>query len=608
MDIKSRLYIFKTINIIIYTVLKFKEATFLKTKEELKEKEKPSIWKSYFKLIFKVKLPWFWIALVTALYVYSARLQFLFPGYAQKILGGDISRPVVFGAMAVIIGNTLMSAVIRVTSKFTNYKIDRKFRLLFWDKLLHSPIDLFDKEKPNELVSRITADTANVSMMFSYIIPSTIAMLSFTYTTIKELFKYDWRLGVGQLLYIPIYLVFSILYGRWQYKVNVESQNKLSKLTQYLSELLINIPLIKAFANEKKEDKRGKSIIHRFYTASLIKGIADWAEAPINGILSLIQTVIVLLSGVYLVSRDIISINQWIAYYLYVDMMYAVLASGIYNYIDIKRSQGTTARIAELLEVEEEEYIGSQTMEKDNRDINFNNVSFGYDKKQVLKDINLNIPYGKTTAIIGESGGGKTTMLSLILRFYKPIEGTITMGNTSIDDLNLDAWRGLFSYVSQDSPLLSGSVRDNIIYGVDREVSDEELIKVSRQANALEFINEFPNGFDSEVGEGGSKLSGGQRQRVSIARAMLRDSDILLLDEPTANLDNQAEKSIQEAMNNLLKGRTSIIIAHDLSTIKHADQIVLIDSGQINALGTHDELMESSALYRDIVESHIKGV
>lgn len=279
---------------------------------------------------------------------------------------------------------------------------------------------------------------------------------------------------------------------------------------------MINIPLIKVFANEKKEDKRGKSIIHRFYTASLIKGIADWAEAPINGILSLIQTVIVLLSGIYLVSRDIISINQWIAYYLYVDMMYAVLASEIYNYIDIKRSQGTTARIAELLEVEEE-YIGSQTMEKDNRDINFNNVSFGYDKKQVLKGINLNIPYGKTTAIIGDSGGGKTTMLSLILRFYKPKEGTITMGNTSIDDLNLDAWRGLFSYVSQDSPLLPGNVRDNIIYGVDREVSDEELIKVARQANALEFINEFPNGFDSQVGEGGSKLSGGQRQRVSIA-------------------------------------------------------------------------------------------
>lgn len=143
--------------------------------------------------------------------------------------------------MAVIIGNTLMSAVIRVTSKFTNYKIDRKFRLLFWDKLLHSPIDLFDKEKPNELVSRITADTANVSMMFSYIIPSTIAMLSFTYTTIKELFKYDWRLGAGQLLYIPIYLVFSILYGRWQYKVNVESQNKLSKLTIKINPIFIRV-------------------------------------------------------------------------------------------------------------------------------------------------------------------------------------------------------------------------------------------------------------------------------------------------------------------------------------------------------------------------------
>ena len=576
------------------------------TKVEFKEEKKPSIWKSYFKLLFKVKLPYFWIALVTGLYIYSARLQFLFPGYAQKILGGDISRPVVFGAMAVLIGDTLLTAVIRVASKFTNFKIDRRFRMVFWRKLLHSPISLFDREKPNELVSRTTADTASVSMFFSYILPSTIAMFSFTYATIRELFKYDWRLGLGQLIYIPIYLVFSILYGKWQYKVNIVTQSKLSKLTQYLSELLINIPLIKAFANEKKEDERGQKIIHGFYRASLIRGIADWAEAPINGILSLIQTIIVLLSGIYLVSRKIISINQWVAYYLYVDMMYAVLASGIYNYIDIKRSQGTTSRIAELLEGDEEEYIGTKPLEKVNKDIIFENVNFGYDEKQVLKDINIKIPYGKTTAIIGESGGGKTTILSLLLRFYDPKVGNIKMGNTSIDEFNLKEWRDVFSYVSQDSPLLSGSIRDNIAYGVDREVSDEEIFKVADQANALEFIKEFPAGFNTEVGEGGSKLSGGQRQRVSIARAILRNSDILLLDEPTANLDNQAEKHIQDAMDRLLKDRTSIIIAHDLSTIKHADQIILLDSGRVNAIGTHDELINTSRLYQEIVESRNK--
>ena len=570
--------------------------------------KKQSIWKSYLKLMFRAKLPYIWILLCVVFQLFYSKLQFLFPGYSQQILAGDISKPIIYGAIAVIIGKTILDGIIRVISKITNFKIDRNFRKLVWRKLLHSPISLFDKEKPNELVSRTAADTANISIMFSYVIPSTIAMLYFTYITIQELFTYHKSLGIIQLIYIPIYLVLTIWYGSWQYKTNRKVQEKLSKLTQFLSELLGNMSLIKAFANENKEEKRGKNIIEGFYKVSLVRSIIDWAETPVSGILSLIQSVIVIVSGIYLVSRDIITIDIWIGYFLYVDMLYGVLNTFVYMYLDVKRSQGATARIAELLDGEEEEYNGSKSLEQLDNNLIFEDVSFGYGEKQVLSNISFKVPYGKTTAIVGESGGGKTTILSLIQRFYEPNSGEIKFGNTSIKDFNLKEWRNIFSYVSQDSPLLSGTIKENIMYGVEREVSEEELIEVSKIANLLEVINIFPNGFETQVGEGGCKLSGGQRQRIAIARALLRDSQVLLLDEPTTNLDNQSEKSIQEAMDNLLKDRTTIVIAHDLSTVKDANQIVVIDSGEIKGIGSHDELLKTNEIYKLLVDGCTQGL
>lgn len=580
----------------------------MKNKDKKNKTKKQSIWKSYLKLIFKAKLPYLWILLCIVFQLLYSKLQFLFPGYSQKILAGDISKPIIYGATGVIIGKSLLDGVIRLISKITNFKIDRSFRTLVWNKLIHSPISLFDKEKPNELVSRTASDTANISSMFSYVIPATIGMLYFTYITIQELFIYNWRLGTIQLIYIPIYLVLTIWYGGWQYKTNKKVQEKLSKLTQFLSELLSNMHLIKAFVNEEKEDKRGKGIIDGFYRASLTRSLIDWGETPVSGILTLIQSVMVIVSGIYLVSRDIITIDIWIAYFLYVDMLYGVLNTFVYMYLDVKRSQGSTSRISELLDGEEEEYIGLKTLGKFDEDLVFENVSFGYGEKQVLSNVSFNIPYGKTTAIVGESGGGKSTMLSLIQRFYAPNSGSIKLGNTSIKDFDLKDWRDAFSYVSQDSPLLSGTIRENIVYGVNREVSEAELLEVASAANMLEFINVFPNGFETQVGEGGAKISGGQRQRIAIARALLRNSEVLLLDEPTANLDNQAEKSIQEAMDNLLKDKTTIVVAHDLATIKDASQIVLIESGEIKGIGTHEELLRTNKIYKLLVNSYAQGV
>lgn len=573
----------------------------MKIQEE--QGRKTSVWKSYVQLIFKADLPWGWIIAVIIATLADSQLSLKFPAYTQKITGGDISRPVVFGAVAVILARTIMSGVVRLISNLTHYKIDKNFRALIWEKLLHSPISLFDKEKPTELVSRTSSDAANVSMAFSSVIPTLIAMLYITAGVVRELFLYDWRLAALQIIYIPIYVGVTIYYGSWRFKSNKEAQSKLSELTQFISELISNVPLIKSFVNEDKEDEKGKGFIQSFYKATLRKNIVNWAANPILGLLNLLQSMIVIISGFFLINSGSISFDQWIGYYFYIDLLYGVLDTFVMTYSDVKSSQGATSRIADLLDQPEENYGEGMELKEFNEDLVFDNVTFGYDDKKVLENISFSVPLGKKTAIIGESGGGKTTALSLVQRFYQPQDGSIKFGDTSIDDINLKDWRDSFSYVSQDSPLLSGTIRENILYGVDRPVSDEELREVARLSDADKFIGEFPEGFETQVGESGSKLSGGQRQRISIARALLRDSQFLLFDEPTANLDNQAKDAIQKSIDLLLEDKTSIVIAHDLSTIKDSDQIILIDSGKIDGIGSHEELLETNENYRILIKN-----
>src|SRR5699024_1689023 len=231
-----------------------------------------------------------------------------------------------------------------------------------------------------------------------------------------------------------------------------------------------------------------------------------------------------------------------------------------------------------------------------------NNVTFSYDDRKVLKDINFVIPKGKVTAIVGPSGGGKTTLLSLIERFYEPDVGQLVLGNTPAEKIHLDDWRNELSYVSQGSPLLSGTIKENIIYGSTARISDEDVRLADQKANALEFIEKFPEGFDTEVEEMGSKLSSGQRQRIAIARAIIKDPKYLLLDEATSSLDAQTAHTIQDALDELMKNRTTIVVAHNLTTVQNSDQIVVIDQGEVSGIGTHEELLTSSELYKDLIE------
>ena len=266
------------------------------------------------------------------------------------------------------------------------------------------------------------------------------------------------------------------------------------------------------------------------------------------------------------------------------------------------QNAGIVQKIGSILEASEESDEG-QELDTADADIVLDHVNFGYQSTQVLTDLNCLIPKGKVTAIVGTNGAGKSTLFKLLERMYDPTEGRICFGEQDIAQYKLSSWRKSFAIVTQEKPILSGTVRDNIIYGVERTVSEEELIHVAKLANVYDFIMETPRQFDAEVGPGGSNFSGGQQQCIAIARAMMRNPDCLLLDEATSNLDAKSEQQVTEALSNLMEGRTTILIAHNYSATVFADQVIVLCDGKIENCGTPEELLKTNEYYRTFAKA-----
>jgi len=377
-------------------------------------------------------------------------------------------------------------------------------------------------------------------------------------------------------------------------------------LTAFFAERLPKIRLVKSFGKEDKEIEHGKSVIKKQYEADKKRALVDLFAQPLMNSIQGIIVGIVLVYGSILVGKGEMKVSQVIAFYMYVQYLHMSVIQYGQFWQSLKQAKGASDKISEILESEDEslqrERAFNDTKNQTSGDIVLEDVSFSYTTSKILSDINLTIPKGKVTAVIGPSGGGKSTLFTLIERLYEPTDGRMLMGNVPAESIHLDEWRKSMAYVSQSTPLMSGTIRDNITYGLDREVDDKEIEKAAKMAAALDFIKKFPDGFDTEVGEFGSRLSGGQRQRIAIARAFIMDTPYLLLDEATSNLDAQSEHLIESALKKLMQNRTTVLISHDMKDIKGADQIVVIDQGKINGVGTHKELSETNELYQQLTQ------
>ncbi|MCD8505987.1 MAG: ABC transporter ATP-binding protein/permease [Alkalibacterium thalassium] len=385
-------------------------------------------------------------------------------------------------------------------------------------------------------------------------------------------------------------------------------QDETASFSGKIQQTIAEIRLMKSSTAEGYEQLKGEKDIEKLYTIGLKEGKYMAIISPLIYTLMMGVMVFVIGYGGVRVARGQMTTGQLVAFLLYLFQIIFPIITFMNFFMQMQKAAGATDRISSILEEKEEAEEQGEDRTIVDLPIIFDQVSFSYEpEKEVLKSISFEALPGEKVAFAGPSGGGKSTLFALLERFYTPDSGEIRAGEVSIETISLSSWRSQIGYVSQENAMMSGTIRSNVCYGLPDadSISDERLWEVLEMAYAKEFVEQFPGKLDEPVGERGLKLSGGQRQRINIARAFLRDPNILMMDEATASLDSQSEEKVSSALKNLMKGRTTFVIAHRLSTIVDADKILFIENGQLTGIGKHEELMKTHPLYKSFAHQQL---
>lgn len=559
----------------------------------------------YFSILKGVKLPWILMLLTLVFSIAMMNSEIQVATMTANII--DASQNAINGKeLLAYIGMALLVAAFTIASVYFTRRMEEtvtlRVRTKLWNKIMSMPTKYYDEDNGDELISRITSDASAPASLFTTMISCVVCIVT-TIQAFKQLFEYNATLAKYSLIIIPLTLVFCVVYGILQFKLGVYSTVTLAGSLGYLVEHVRNFRLIKSAVAEKFEAEKGTKTFKRMYISEFLTWLIVAGYQLSSSLFSIMFIVIVFVIGGQLIPKGEATIGDLTGFYMITGVVSIQLMQFFMDIGSVAGIFGTMKKIAEISDSEPEKAEG-EDMPQLCSSIIFDNVEFAYnEEREVLKNVSFKIPMGKVTAIIGGNGAGKSTVFKLITRLYEPKSGEIRFGDEDIANYDLKQWRDKFSYVFQSDPLISGSVRENILYGLDREVSQEELTEVAKKANCYDCIMEKPNGFDEDVGLGGSNFSGGQGQCISIARAMLRDGDYLLLDEATSNLDVMSEALVTQAMDNLMKNKTTVMIAHNYAATKNADHIIVMRDGQVEAEGSPKELLESNEYYQMFVKT-----
>ena len=511
-------------------------------------------------------------------------------------------------ALMVILALQAIFSFFRI-SLFVNFTENSlsNIRFALYENLVKLPMSFYSQKRVGELNSRISADISQLQDTFTTTIAEFLRQFILIIGGFVILGSISPKLTMMMLAIVPIVAVAAVIFGRFIRKYGKKTQDKVAESQVIVEETLQGISNVKAFANEWYEIQRYKNKIREIVKIA-IKGGQYRGYFASFIILCLFGCVVaVVWYGITLtIKGEVEGVGDLISFVLYTTFIGASFGGIAEMYAQIQKAVGATERVFELLEETPEKINANPkttSLEKIKGNVSFHNVAFSYPSRkevEVLKNVNFTAEFGQKIAIVGPSGAGKSTISSLLLRFYDITSGQILVDGKSIYDYDLENLRGNMSIVPQDVILFGGTIRENIAYGKP-DASDEEIMLAAKQANALNFVEGFPEKFETLVGERGVKLSGGQRQRIAIARALLKNPSILILDEATSSLDSESEKLVQEALEVLMEGRTSIIIAHRLSTIRNADKILVLDNGKITEEGTHQELINlENGIYKNL--------
>ena len=477
-------------------------------------------------------------------------------------------------------------------------RIVTDLRNKLYEQIQKQSLSFFAEHPTGLLMSRITNDVQAVQTASSEAITALVKDTFMLIALVGVIFYMDWKLALIAMVVFPLTIYPISRFGKKMRKVTTSSQITMGTLNSLLQETISGTRIVKAFCMEKYESERFAAENERLFKYSMKAVSVNAISSPLMDFLGGLGIAAVITYGGYNVVQGHSTPGTFFSFIAALLMLYEPIKRLTNVNNTINQGVAGAERIFSVIDrtPDIEDRPGAVALPKISRGIDIENVTFCYETTPVLKNINLSIKAGEVIAFVGMSGGGKTSLVNLIPRFYDVTEGRILIDGHDIRDVSLQSLRGQIAIVTQQTILFNDTVRNNIAYG-DIRKTDEDIYNAARAANAHDFILRLPNGYDSNIGELGTKLSGGEKQRISIARALLKDAPILILDEATSSLDTEAEIEVQEALDNLMRGRTTLVIAHRLSTIRNADRIIALVNGEIVEEGNHDALMEKKGEY-----------
>ncbi|MFT4033550.1 MAG: ABC transporter transmembrane domain-containing protein [Siphonobacter sp.] len=564
--------------------------------------------------IFRFVKPYRGLFIIGLLFLGLSQLTMMsFPLFMREIVSvlDQKSRftlgQVLVALVAVLIGQAIFSFARIYYFTRVSERAMADVRQSLYARIVTLPIWFFEKRRVGELMSRMTSDVSQLQDVLTITLAELLRGVATLVIGVGIIVSISWKLTVFMLATFPILIMAAMVFGRYIRTMSKQAQDELAHANIVVEETFQSINIVKAFTNERLEIKRYNTALNKVVNtalrASMFRGgfVSFIIFALFGGIIGVVWY------GATLVQSGEMMLADLFGFVLYTAFIGGSVGGLGDMYAQVQKTVGSSERILEILD-EQPEVDALQASEGNlsvRGTIEFRHISFNYPSRpdvEVLKDINLYVNAGEKIALVGYSGAGKSTLVQLLMRYYAPTTGAILVDNQPIQQFNITDYRSNIAVVPQEVMLFGGSIRENIAYGKP-DATEAELVEAARKANAYHFIMSFPEGFDTVVGERGVKLSGGQRQRIAIARAILKDPAILILDEATSALDAESEKLVQGALDVLMEGRTTIIIAHRLATIRNVDQIYVLQHGEIIEQGTHEELsLRENGLYSGLVK------